>query len=228
MRRGAFPSRVLFAALVVALVGSIAAGPPRAYASNLFNVYAGAAYLRSNLRGKDSDPTPFSGSGPLNAFDRSASGYQFTLGARGLQFLGAEIDYFDLGSGSVSNPYPLAGNPGIVSGARLAQKGEAAFALLYLPVPVIDVYLKAGVDRMTSDLGAQFTPQSACALPLPANASPCSPESLSLHTTTTGLAFGAGAQWQLGDWGMRAEYERFTALGRHPDAISIGVVWTFL
>ncbi len=228
MTRGAFPSPVSLATLAAMLIGPIGAGSPQACASNLFNVYAGASYLRSNLRGKDNNPIPFSGSGPLNAFDRSDSGYQFTLGLRGLHFLGAEIDYFDLGSGGVSNPYPLAGNPGIVSGARLGQKGEAAFALLYLPVPVIDVYLKAGVDRLSSDLGAQFTPQSACALALPASASPCSPESLSLHTTTTGLALGAGAQWQLGDWGMRAEYERFTALGRHPDVISIGVVWTFL
>ena len=67
----------------------------------------------------DSNSIPFSGSDPLNAFDRSDSGYQFTLGVRGLQFLGAEIDHLDLGSGSVSHPYPLAGNPRIVNGARL-------------------------------------------------------------------------------------------------------------
>ncbi len=222
------PHRSSLAALAAALIGVTVAGTPQACATNLFNLYAGAAYLRTNLRGRDSSPIPFAGSGPLNPFDRSDSGYQFTLGARGLEFLGAELDYFDLGNGSVSNAYAFGGNTGTVTDAHLAQKGEAAFAVLYLPVPIVDVYLKAGVGRITSDLGARFIPQGACSLPLPGSTNPCASETLALHTTSTGLALGAGAQWQLGNWGVRAEYERFTALGRHPDAVSIGVIWTFL
>ena len=195
---------------------------PQAHATNLFNLYVGAAYARSNLRAKDSIPIPFGGAGPFSRFDRSDSGYQFSLGARGLDLLGAEVDYFDLGSGSVPNAYansfPYVGTVT----TTLSQKGEAAFAMLYLPVPVIDIYLKAGVDRITSDLGARFTPQGTCAI------SSCTSESLALHATTTGLALGAGAQWKFGNWGVRAEYERFTALGEHPDLVSVGVVWTFL
>ena len=95
-------------------------------------------------------------------------------------------------------------------------------------MPVIDIYLKAGLARVTSDLGASFSPQGTCNLPLPGSTNPCATETLALHTTTTGLALGAGAQWQLGNWGVRAEYERFTALGRHPDVVSVGVIWTFL
>ena len=201
-------------------------GMPQAHAAtNLFNAYVGAAYARSNLRAKDSNPTPFGGNGSLSAFNRSDSGYQFSLGVRGLELLGAEVDYFDLGSGSVSNPYLLGGNSlGIVSAGTLSQKGEAAFAMLYLPVPIVEVYLKAGIDRITSDLGAQFRPLIFC----PVGSCPVPTERLALHATTTGLAFGAGAQWQFGNWGVRAEYERFTALGEHPDLISLGVVWTFL
>jgi hypothetical protein len=194
---------------------------PQARATNLFNLYVGAAYARSNLRAKDSIPFPFGGAGPLNGFERSDSGYQFSLGARGLELLGAEVDYFDLGSGSVSNAYGFPA-VGTVAGATLSQKGEAAFAMLYLPVPVIDIYLKAGVARITSDLGGRFTPQGACVV------GGCPTESLALHATTTGLARGAGAQWKFGSWGLRAEYERFTALGEHPDLVSVGVVWTFL
>ncbi len=194
---------------------------PQARATNLFNMYVGAAYARSNLRAKDSIPFPFGGAGPLNSFNRSNSGYQFSLGVRGLDLLGAEVDYFDLGSGSVSYPYGFPA-VGTVTGATLSQKGEAAFAMLYLPVPVIDVYLKAGVDRITSDLGGQFTPQPTCVV------SGCQPQSLALHATTTGLALGAGVQWKFGNWGLRAEYERFTALGEHPNLVSVGVVWTFL
>lgn len=198
---------------------------PPAHATNLFNLYVGAAYARSNLRAKDSNPIPFSGAGFLNRFDRSDSGYQFSLGARGLELLGAEIDYFDLGSGSVSNAYGFP-SVGTVTGATLSQKGEAAFAMLYLPVPVIDIYLKAGVDRITSNLGAEFTPASICFNGGVVGS--CPTESLALHATTTGLALGAGAQWKFGNWGLRAEYERFTALGEHPDLVSVGVVWTFL
>ncbi len=212
-------------AAAVMLAGALAALPQAHAATNVFNMYVGAAYARSNLRARDSNPIPFIGSGPLNSFDRSDSGYQFSLGARGLEVLGAEVDYFDLGSGTVSNAY---GAPavGTVSGASLSQTGEAAFGVLYLPVPIIDIYLKAGVDRISSDLGARFTPQGICTTV--GSVGSCPSESLALHKTTTGLALGAGAQWQFGNWGLRAEYERFTAYGGHPDLISLGVVWTFL
>ncbi len=220
-----FFRRIALQATLALIAVAAAGGLPQAHAAtNLFNVYAGAAYARSNLRAKDSNPTPFSAGGPLSAFDRSDSGYQFSLGVRGLELLGAEVDYFDLGSGNVSNPYTVPGNLGTFSGATLSQKGEAAFAMLYLPVPIIDIYLKAGVDRISSDLGAQFTPLIFC----PAGSCSVPVEHLALHATTTGLALGAGAQWQVGNWGVRAEYERFTALGEHPDLISVGVVWTFL
>ena len=211
-------------AAAVILAGALAVVPQARAATNVFNMYVGAAYARSNLRARDSNPIPFIGSGPLNSFDRSDSGYQFSLGVRGLEMLGAEVDYFDLGSGSVTNAYS---GVGFVSNTTLGQKGEAAYAMLYLPVPVIDIYLKAGVDRITSNLGAAFNLQGVCTFPvLPGGT--CNEQSLSTHTTTTGLALGAGAQWQLGNWGLRAEYERFTAYGGHPDMISLGVVWTFL
>jgi len=211
------------AAAAAVLAAALAVVPQAHAATNLFNMYVGAAYARSNLRARDSNPNPFSGSGPLNSFDRSDSGYQLSLGARGLDLLGAEVDYFDLGSGDVSNAY--AGSyAGHVSNASLAQKGEAAFAMLYLPVPIVDIYLKAGVDRINSDLSAMFVEQL-----VPCSNGACATtEPLGLHKTTTGLALGAGAQWQFGNWGLRAEYERFTAYGGHPDLVSLGVVWTFL
>ncbi len=206
------------------LSGLAVIGTPRAAASNVFNVYVGASYARSTLRARDSNPLPFSGSGPLDRFDRSDSGYQLSFGVRALELLGAEFDYFDLGSGSVSHVYSAANGPGAVTDATLAQRGEAAFAMLYLPVPVVDVYLKAGVDRITSELSAQFTPQGICTIGI----GPCATQVLRLHAASTGLAYGAGAQWKLGDWGVRAEYERFSALGEHPGLVSVGVTWTIL
>ncbi len=221
MTGGQFTPHTLRRAAAALLGATALAGLPQAHATNLFNVYAGAAYARSNLRAKDSNTLPF-GTGALNSFDRSDSGYQFTLGVRALELLGAEADYFNLGSGSVSNPASIGGNSVGVSNATVSQKGEAVFAMLYLPVPIVNIYLKAGVDRITSDLGARFTPTGVfCPVG-------CTAQSLTLHATTTGLALGAGAQWQFGNWGVRADYERLTALGEHPDLVSVGVIWTFL
>jgi hypothetical protein len=34
-------------------------------------------------------------------------------------------------------------------------------------------------------------------------------------------------QWTFGAWALRAEYERFTALGEHPSLVSVGATWSF-
>jgi len=48
-----------------------------------------------------------------------------------------------------------------------------------------------------------------------------------LDRTNTGFAAGAGAQFKLGSWAVRAEYERFNAAGANPSLVSLGVTWTF-
>ena len=224
MSRSHVSSRIARRAATALLFAATLTVLPQAHAAtNLFNMYVGAAYARSNLRARDSSPLPFGGGGPLNSFDRSDSGYQFSLGVRGLEMLGAEVDYFDLGSGSVSNLATVGGTAGVVSSANVGQKGEAAFAMLYLPVPIVDIYLKAGVDRINSNLSASYLPPGVFCGVLS-----CQNQSLATSRTTTGLALGAGAQWQFGNLGLRAEYERFTAYGGHPDLVSVGVIWTFL
>ena len=42
------------------------------------------------------------------------------------------------------------------------------------------------------------------------------------------FAAGAGVQWSFGNWAVRGEYERFDALGQHPDLLSVGVTWSIL
>ena len=195
-----------------------------ARATNLLNVYLGAAYVRAHLQAQGSDLLPFSGSSPLAPFRRSDSGFQLTAGVRGLELFGVEVDYFDLGGGPVSR-VDLGTSTAL--GAHLSQTGEAAFALFYLPIPepFIDVYVKAGVSRITSDLHGTLTAQGCT------SGGTCATTSTSpfaLNYTNTGFAAGAGVQWNVGSWGVRAEYDRLTALGAHPDLISIGVIRTFL
>ncbi len=113
-----------------------------------------------------------------------------------------------------------------LSSAHISQKGEAAFAVLYLPVPVIDVYVKAGVARLTTDLSASASgpvcpPGAYCpAIVLP-------PATGALAASETAFAAGVGVQWKLGDWAIRGEYERFSALGERPSLASIGLTWSF-
>lgn len=208
----------LLPALGALLIAPLAI-PARA-STNLLNVYIGAGVGHASLRAKDPglialDPNS------LGSFDRNDTAYQFMAGVRGLYMLGAEVDYFHLGSGGAS---PYWSGIGAIGNAHISQKGEAAFALLYLPIPApfIDVYLKAGVARITSDLDASLSPQATCAI------SGCTPISYAHSVTSTGFAAGAGVQWSLGNWAVRGEYERFTVLGEHPDLLSVGVTWSLL
>ena len=214
----------LLPALAALLIAPLAI-PARA-STNLLNVYVGAALGHASLRAKDSRLIPLSSS-VLGSFDRNDTAYQFMAGVRGLYLLGAEVDYFHLGSGRVT---PAWAGIGTLGSAHLSQKGEAAFALLYLPIPVpmLDVYLKAGVARLTSDLSASADFPGCTGTLCTCIVSCSSHVSGALSTTETAFAAGAGVQWSFGDWAVRGEYERFTALGEHPDLLSVGVTWSFL
>lgn len=218
MADGKSPFRLL-PILGTLLIATLAV-PARA-STNLLNVYVGASVGHGRLQGNDSSLIAPQSVGPLGTLSRSGTAYQIAAGARGLYLLGAEVDYFNLGSGSVSPDW--SNLVGSLHG-NLSQKGVAAFALLYLPLPVpfIDVYVKAGVGRITSQLDASFTPQGTCVV------TGCKTTTYVRSESTTGLAAGAGVQWKLGNWAVRAEYERFTALGEHPDLLTVGVTWSIL
>lgn len=203
----------LFAALLIA--PAIAAHA----STNLLDAYVGAAVGHARLRARDSTLISVN---TLGGFDRGAFAYQVMAGVRGLYILGAEVDYFDLGGQRAS---PTLFGPGTLTNARISQKGEAAFALLYLPVPIINFYLKAGIARITTHLSAS-TNYNGCTPRLPCIG--IVPYSGSVHTSETTFAVGVGAQWELGNWAVRAEYERFSALGEHPDLLTVGLTRSFL
>lgn len=224
---------------LLSLIAVSALGPaamPRAgAATNLLKVYIGGSYGHADVRAQDTDlisalpDSAFVGS-QLGSFDISHSAYQISVGVRALEVLGAEVDYFDLGSGRASPSW--SGAVGEVTSAYVSQKGETAFGVLYLPVPIVDAYVKAGVARLTTDLSATATYGCAPTQPCPffcVVGQPCGgySDSAALHTTETAFAAGAGVEWKLGDWAIRGEYERFTALGEHPNLVSVGATWSF-
>jgi hypothetical protein len=124
-------------------------------------------------------------------------------GPRPLSLLGAEFAHIDLGH-PISRPSGSA-NP-------TSMKGTAAFGVLHLPLPssVIDVYAKAGLARLTSTL------------PLTSGLQPLVPNRID-----TSFAGGAGAQFKLGSWALRAEYKQFIAAGGRPGVVSLGFRWNF-
>jgi hypothetical protein len=148
-------------------------------------------------------------------FKNSSTAFEFMLGLHPVPALGAEVQYVDLGHPS-GNIYGFPANASV--------KGESVFGVVYLPIPVIDVYGKAGVARLQTSASGFFpTGGFGCT-----TGSPCSSIPFQLSRTTSDFAMGAGAQIHFGAWAIRAEYERFNAAGANPSLAVIGFTWTFL
>jgi opacity protein-like surface antigen len=200
-----------------------------ARADDLLGFYVGGAFgqahVRAQLDGLNPPGIPTGGTVDLGGFDEAGSAFQAMLGIRALSFLGGEITYMDLGQHSIRGPgQPIAGVLGsAVTNEQVSQKGEAAFALLYLPVPIIDVYVKAGVSRIKTDMRATYALSGVgtCQVDNP----DCALVTAVRSSSDVGFAFGAGVQWKLGQWAVRGEYERFDAAGANPSLLSLGMTY---
>lgn len=193
-----------------------------AHADDLLGFYLGAAYGQAHISVQPGEVVPISGG--LAGVDMTHSAYKAIVGIRPIPFLGAEVSYMDFGKVSSITGQTIEGDQTVfVSSERASQKGEAAFALLYLPVPVIDIYVKAGVSRITTDFSATYTESALGACPLATCNPVLGPFTAARDTTDTGFAYGAGLQWKLGQWAVRGEYERFDAAGANPSLLSIGM-----
>ena len=190
-----------------------------AHAAGPLGFYIGAAYGQARFTAAPiSAPNGFGGTVLLGGRGFTHSAYQIMLGVRPLSFLGAEVTYVDFGQQSW--PPPQAGV--LFKNGQASQKGEGAFAMFYLPVPLVTVYLKAGLSRITTHQSAdyEYFGLDNCAF------TPCRYLGTARNSTTTGFAAGAGLQWKLGNWAFRGEYERFNAAGSNPSMISFGAIWS--
>ena len=160
---------------------------------------------------------PGLGAGP---FSESHSAYQLMAGVRPIPLLGAEFAYVDF-----EHPHQVL-STGVVGSADVRMKGAAAFGMLYLPVPVVNIYLKGGLARIQTNANVTGTQvgAGACAMGHP----DCGRFAGQNSATVTRFAGGIGAQFKLGSWALRAEYESFSAAGENPSLATIGVTWTFL
>ena len=119
-------------------------------------LYVGAALGQTESGLRDSN---------VNFKDRD-QGYKLIAGIRMLGVLGVELNYVDLGTANVG-------------GARAKTKAADGFAMVFLPIPLVDVYGKLGLVSWKTDASA--------------------PASLgSFRRTGSDLAYGAGVQLHFG------------------------------
>ena len=150
-------------------------------------------------------------------FTENHSAFKAIIGVRPISRVGAEVSYMDFGSpGGSSSGLP----------ANVAMKGAAAFGVLYLPVPIIDIFLKAGIARLqTTFAGTIILIAVTCTIHYPNCRGPVQP--FRVDRTESSFTAGVGAQYKFGRWALRAEYERFNAAGANPSLLSAGITCTF-
>jgi opacity protein-like surface antigen len=173
------------AAISCALALSLAllAGPAARAADHGFYLGAGLGQSESGVR-----------AGNFNFKDRD-TGYKFIVGFRPLDVFAAELNYVGLGT-------PANG------AQQTKSRAVDGFALVFLPLPVIDVYGKAGLVSWKTDASAP---------------------ALSLSRSGSDFAWGAGVQVHLGSLAARLEYEALNASElAKPTFLTLGATFTFL
>jgi hypothetical protein len=123
------------------------------------------------------------------------TGYQVAAGWRPIDVLAAELTYTDLGRAH--------------GGVNYADTdGIGVSALAFLPIPLVDVYGRAGLVNWRADVHSPF---------------------LSFHRSGSDLTYGVGAGMHWGSLGARVEYQRYDmSVASTMSLASVGVTWTFL
>ena len=207
-------SKVLGVILAIAACGASGA----AFADNPLNplgFYVGAGVGESQNRSDDSRY------GYPGYYNDTQFAWQALLGIRPIHLLGIEAEYIDFGQPSRHHGF----NDVNVSGTDSHPRAAALFGVGYLPVPVpfLDVFVKAGAARLQTNV-TDFAQQPCAA------GGPCPYfVPFSRHTVTdTRVAYGAGVQSQF-PFGLivRGEYERISSPFGDPDAFMVSALWQF-
>ncbi len=204
-------SRTFAALLAIAAVGASGV----ALADNPIGFYVGAGAGSSQIR---SDDSRYGYPGYYNDYQFA---WQGTVGIRPISMLGLEADYIDFGQ-----PYRHNGRYDFnVSGSDSHPTAPMLFAVGYLPIPVpfLDVFAKAGVARLSTNL-TDFI-QQPCV-----SGGPC-PYFVPTdrhQVIDTRFAYGAGVQSRF-PFGLtlRGEYERVSSQFGDPDALIVSAIWQF-
>ena len=201
-RRSKLVTRLACAALLAAAAGG-------ARADDLLGYYFGAT---------DGKATIDASTGLVSGFGVHSSAYTIIAGWRPAPELSAELQYFDFGHSSGTTTYKNSNVPLTNSASR---KGEGAFGILYLPTPIVDFYMKAGLAKLhtTATTIVGTCPKGGVCPPLT--------NPLPVDSTGVGVAGGGGVMYRFRSLEIRAEYQRFAALGGNPYMVTGGFTWTF-
>lgn len=175
-----------------------------ALAYDPLDLYVGAAFGQSNVRLGEGEPS----------FDQNQSAWKLMAGMRPIAPLGAEFEYINFGHPSFN--YFQSG-----TSTSLDKQDRAAtlmgLAYLPLPLPLLDIYGKAGFARLQqTGNGVSCTSGGASCVSL-----------FQLSRNDTRFAYGAGMQAKFESLAVRVEYERINAVAGDPDLLSVGLTWTF-
>jgi opacity protein-like surface antigen len=188
--------RLLLLATIAMGAGAVRAG------SGL--VYVGAGVTSNNV---DVSSTSLPGAG-YNPFpDISGTSWQAFAGVRPISPIAFEVDYFEFGSATSTYDSPLScvGSGACGSTAHSNAKAVAADAVWFLPIPLpmLDIYAKAGLARFKLERSGSMQSGGGIANP----GAPITTTYYSFPDDSTVLAWGAGLQLHLGMIGGRLEYE---------------------
>lgn len=179
--------RTLLAAFALALASTWSAAQA---ADNGF--YLGGSVGRSNIQAEEASLR----------FDGDDTAWKIIAGFRPLDWLAVEANYVDFG-----NPDDNIGPVNV----EAETTGISAFALGFLAVGPVDLFLKGGLVQWDATLRSPSLP------------------ALSVDDDGTDFAYGAGLQFRVWSLSVRGEYEVFD-IEDLDDAnlFSVGVTWTFL
>jgi opacity protein-like surface antigen len=195
------------ASLVVVALVAFAASAARA--DDLIGPYIGAGFGKATL----DVSTQLVGN-----FGSDHSAFKLIAGWRPISEMAFELEYIDLGHQTGTSIYP---NSDTSLSTTASLKGFGGFAILYLPTPIVDFFLKGGFSRLhtSADTTIVGCPSGGVCPPLTQPAP--------ISSTDFGFAGGGGVMYRISSFELRAEYERFTAGSGNPYMLSLGVTWAF-
>lgn len=199
------------------LAVSACAASTAALAVNPAGFYLGAGAGYSTVR---SDDPAY---GLPGYYNDHQTAWKAIAGVRPIAIVGAEFEYIDFGR--PGNRYGYNGYNGYNNyGLDSHPHAPALFAVGYLPLPIpfFDVYGKAGVARLYTDVTTIVTPNC-----IPGQACPLSVTISRHNQTDNDFAYGLGVQSKVWGVSFRAEYERIRSRFGDPDALTVSATWTF-
>ena len=184
-----------------------------ALAENPAGFYVGVGAGYSTIRSDDS------AYGLPGYYNDHQTAWKVMAGVRPISIVGAEFEYIDFGQPGNQYGYHSYNYNGLDSHPR----ATALFGVGYLPLPVpfFDVYGKAGVARLQTDV------TTVAAVTCPVSSPNCPPIFSRQKQTDNKFAYGVGVQSKFWGVSFRAEYERISSQFGDPDALTVGATWTF-